>query len=709
MRDNAWIVRRNRGLHVTIRDVDCRDFDVERFIADLVDWRVSFFSYFVGGYVTTYPTKLKYQRESPWLGGRDLAGEINDAAHRAGIKTIGMIDLGQVPANAATDHPEWCAWDESGRPVETTTPGIFMACPLGGFQNEYVREILREMMGRYDLDCMKFGGGSFGFSRPVCHCPSCQASFGAPIPPPANWDDAFRRRYAAWRFEQARNRASRLAEFVHDVDPTMPVMGNGVCFGDPDWTLRSAMDIEQIADVMDAVQVEVQSRCRYDLASERAEWQWLSWPAETGRYLTSVTPKPIWIVASYFLAWPWRRNAVPPAEQKVYLAQAAANGASPMVNLSGGPPAVHEDSRGFPAIRDLYRFLEKNNAYYEGDESAATVAVVYSLETLAFAGTRGEERDYLAEVRGVEKALEDAHLPFDVISTRLIERSGVPERYAALLLPATSCLSDAAAEAIRAFAGRGGGIVATFDAGLRDERGEPRQASALADVLGAECVGEPRGVLTAEDRGVQQAYGIVRGEHPILAGLAGVSLVPWGGTYLPVAPSEGTEVLLGLSAPFAVFPEGMSYPTRPDSGDPLALARDRASRSVLFAGPIGRLHWKTRIADHGRLIADAARWAARGGVAATVEAPPTLQVSVRRQPGRRLVHLVNLTGGERFFTGLVPIHDARISLPAGSGVAPQSAPGLASGAELPLEVSGGRWTVTIPRVADYEVIVFEER
>jgi hypothetical protein len=707
MRDNSWMDRRNRGLHVTIRDVDCRDFDVERFIADLTDWRVSFFSYFVGGYVTTYPTKLKYQRESPWLGGRDLAGEINDAAHRAGIRTIGMVDLAQIPANAAADHPEWCAWDERGRPVETTTPGIFTACPLGGFQNDYVREILREMLGRYDLDCMKFGGGSFGFSRPACHCPSCQESFGAPIPPPAEWDEAFRRRYTAWRFEQARQRAGKLAEYVHAVAPTMPVMGNGVCFGDPDWTLRSAMDIEQIADVMDAVQVEVQSRYRYDLATDRGEWQWLAWPMETARYMTAVTEKPIWVVASYFLAWPWRRSAVPAAEQKVYLAQIAANGASPMVNLSGGPPAVHEDPRGFPAIRELYRFLEKHNACYEGDTSAATVAVVYSLDTLASASTRGEQGDYLASIRGVERSLLDAHVPFDIISTKTLERSGVAERYAALVLPATSCLSDRAAEAVRAFAARGGGLVASFDAGRRDETGAERAGLALGEAFGVRATGAPRGVLTAADRGAQQAYMLVRGQHPIVAGAGEARLLPCGGPYLPVEPVAGAVVPLVLSAPFAVFPEGLSYPTRPDPADAMAVVGDGAARTVYFAGPVERLFWKARIPDLGRLVADAVRWVARGLVAVEVAAPPTLQVSVRRQPGRRIVHLVNLTAGERLFTSLIPLADVRLSLPAEGERAPASARALAAGASLPVTVLDGRWEVTVPRVEDYEVLVFE--
>ena len=189
---NDWLKRRNRGFHVTIRDVDCRDFDVQRFIADLKSMHVTFFSFFVGGYVTTYPTALEYQRDSPYLDGRDLTGEIIREAHAAGIKVLGMIDLGQIPEQAARDHPDWCAQDRDGAPVERL-PGLYAACPMGGYQNDYVREIVGEILGRYDLDCVKFGGGSFGFSRSICYCPNCRADFhaatGHDLPLRSDWAD----------------------------------------------------------------------------------------------------------------------------------------------------------------------------------------------------------------------------------------------------------------------------------------------------------------------------------------------------------------------------------------------------------------------------------------------------------------------------------------------------------------------------------------
>ena len=139
--------------------------------------------------------------------------------------------------------------------------------------------------------------------------------------------------------------------------------------------------------------------------------------------MTSVSDRPIWVVASYFLAWPWRRSALAPVEQKVYLAQIAANGADPMVNLSGGPPAVHEDPRGFAAVRDLYGFLDEHQDYYEGDESAANVAIVYSHETPSSTARTILRSATCESIRGVEKPLHEAHIPFDIISTRVLDEA----------------------------------------------------------------------------------------------------------------------------------------------------------------------------------------------------------------------------------------------------------------------------------------------
>ena len=119
------------------------------------------------------------------------------------------------------------------------------------------------------------------------------------------------------------------------------------------------------------------------------------------------------------------------------MVQILANGASPMVNLSGGHPAVHEDKRGFRAPTELFHLLRDHAEYYDGDRSRANVALVYY-------GRSDKEARYLEGFRGYERALRENQLPFDIISTKVVDEAHLA-RYRVLVLPTLACMSDAAA------------------------------------------------------------------------------------------------------------------------------------------------------------------------------------------------------------------------------------------------------------------------
>ncbi len=98
--------------------------------------------------------------------------------------------------------------------------------------------------------------------------------------------------------------------------------------------------------------------------------------------MTGVSDTPIWVVASYFLAW--RRRSGHGASRAEGLSGAGCSkwrrpdGES----LCWTARCARGSTRIRCAIRDLYGFLETHQAYYEGDASGSNVAIVYSMETL---------------------------------------------------------------------------------------------------------------------------------------------------------------------------------------------------------------------------------------------------------------------------------------------------------------------------------------
>ncbi|MFO8008678.1 MAG: family 10 glycosylhydrolase, partial [Candidatus Brocadiia bacterium] len=517
-----WLKRRNRGIHMTIRDVDCEDFDAEAMAREFARLKVTFFSFFAGGYVTTYPTDLDLQRVSPWLGDQDITGEIVEAAHRHGIRAFPMLDLGALPNVAFEAHPEWPARNADGTP-RRATPYTYCSCPMGGWVREYSRQMVREICERYDVDGMKFGGGSYGFGRDVCHCEACRQGYrrdtGQGLPNRRDWSDPAWRRYVRWREEQTVQCVAELVQMVHSIRPGLPVVGNSVCFGDPGWTVNSSLDIERLAELEDIVQVEIQTRFWFGPEGSGGDWQYLRWPAETANYMTTVSDRPVWAVASYFAAWPWRRNAAPPVEQKVYLAQVAAHGGHPMVNLSGGPPAVHEDKRGFAAMESLFSFMDEHQELYGGDSSPANAAIVYSQATLMYYGNDRAGSRYVNDLRGFEQALNEAHIPYDITSTRRLDEDSL-SRYEVLIVPSMVCMNNATAERLRAFVEGGGGLIADFETGTRDEFGESRERALLAGAVGFQDTGQTEMVCGEGHSGPVQGYMRVHHGQPLSEGMA---------------------------------------------------------------------------------------------------------------------------------------------------------------------------------------------
>jgi hypothetical protein len=702
-----WLRRRNRGIHMTIRDIDCEGFDVEGMLATYARWHVTYFSFFAAGYVTTFPTRLALQRVSPWLHGRDLPGEIIAVSHRYGVKAIPMIDLGQLPEAAFLEHPEWAARDAQGEAVRASDGPLYRACPLGGYIREYSREMVRELAERYTLDGVKFGGGSYGFGTAVCHCPACleryPADTGQSLPEKQDWADPAWQAYHAWKGRMTADTVRHLVQIVREEAPGVPVVGNAVCFGDPSWTLNSSLDIEELAEIEDIVQVEVQSRYRYDPVRDTGTWQYLRWPSETARYMTSVSDRPTWSVCSYFLAWPWRRNAVPVAEQTVYLAQMAANGATPMVNLSGGPPAVHEDPRGFEAIERVYTFMADHADLYE-DRSAANVALIYSQRSLEHYGDRAM-RQYVDDMRGYELALDEAHIPFDILSCRVLTAERLA-RYRAVVLPAAAVLSNAEAAVLRGYVVGGGGLVADDACGLLGPQ-SVRLVPVLDELLGVERAGEPVSAA-GEAREMTQAYMRVVDGHPTVQSVSDLGLLPLPGRVSPVRAAQDAQVPLRRAAPFRVFPEGWAYPEHADSGEPLLVARQAgAGRTAFFATQLGRSYTMLHYPPLGDLIADTVRWASGDGIPLRAAAPATLQISLRRCDAGLAVHCVNLTGGERYMREIVPLHDCRLSLQEEAGRTFGRAVQVSSGAALPLAHEGGWATITVPVLGAYDVLLFE--
>ena len=216
----------------------------------------------------------------------------------------------------------------------------------------------------------------------------------------------------------------------------------------------------------------------------------------------------------------------------------------------------------------------------------------------------------------------------------------------------------------------------------------------------------PAGADAPPDAAPRQCYlEITQPRHGLLAGIADTEVVPAIGHHCVVEPlGSGAEVPLRLGAPFRVFPEGYAYPVEAASGCPMAIARASGGhRVVYFPFQIGTGFWRAGIEDLGSLMANSVLWAG-SRPELEVQAPTTVHASLRARDDLRMVHLVNLTGGRRFFRQLVPIADVELGLRCRTAA---RAFCLSDGRPAAFVARAGMLWATLDRLADYEVVVFE--
>lgn len=133
-------------------------------------------------------------------------------------------------------------------------------------------------------------------------------------------------------------------------------------------------------------------------------------------------------------------------------------------------------------------------------------------------------------------------------------------------------------------------------------------------------------------------------------------------------------------------------------------------RVAYLAADVDRRFAQDYLPDHGDLLAAIVRWAVSDEMPVRVEGAGLIDVHVYRQPGRLVLHVVNLTSAGTWRT---PVHELinvgplriRVRLPA--GVRGDAVRSLVNGGRLAARVLDGWTSFEIASVSDHEVLVVE--
>jgi hypothetical protein len=215
----------------------------------------------------------------------------------------------------------------------------------------------------------------------------------------------------------------------------------------------------------------------------------------------------------------------------------------------------------------------------------------------------------------------------------------------------------------------------------------------------------------------------VAARHPILAGWEETELLAFGGTLHVVEPlptgdrSPASEVVATLVPPFPIYPPEFSWMREPKSDVPAIVVREhgpgtpeKGGRLVYLAADVDRCYGQRGLPDHGMLLANAVRWAARDRLPLRVEGPGYVDCHLYRQPGRLILHLVNLSGCNAWPAYLeehLPVGPLQVAVRLEEGLSPQRALLRVAESTTDLQRSEGWANLELPVLVDHELIVFE--
>ena len=176
---DRWWLQQQRMLQTNLREIDAT-MDIDRYVREVKDFGATVILFNVGGIVANYPTELQYHYRNPHMQG-DLVGTVLERLHKEGIRVIGRFDFSKINENFAAEKPEWLYVSEKGEHVNYN--GQVHTCVSGGYQQEYMFEILGEAVDRYPLDGVFFN--MIGYQRSdysgnyhgICQCGRARTKF----------------------------------------------------------------------------------------------------------------------------------------------------------------------------------------------------------------------------------------------------------------------------------------------------------------------------------------------------------------------------------------------------------------------------------------------------------------------------------------------------------------------------------------------------
>jgi hypothetical protein len=687
-----WYGRPMRWGQLTLVENDPPTLDVPYWLNNFQRCHCDAVTLSAGGVVAFYPSKVPMHYVSSYLGDRDSFGDLCRGCQKLGMVVVARVDPHAAREDMRQAHPEWMRVDESGNMVRhEVMPELYRTCNHGGYNREFLTEVIREIVTLYKVDGVFANRWANTSGFDLCYCDYCRRSFGRDIPRTRDPRDRNWRDYTVWYQESLFSLMKLWDSEIRKIKPEstfLPNSGGGV---------GNSLDWKRFGEGVETLVCDHQGR-----GGVIPPW---SNGMAAKVFRSSGGNKPIIGLFGINVATThrWMKSVKAAPEQQIWVAEGVANGFRPWFSKFGG---VQEDQRWMPQVERFFQWHKSAEPYLRDREPAARVALVYSQQTSLY--YRPQPGETVGDaVNGMYHALIEARIPFEMVHDRKLDELS---KFKLAVLPNVAALSDAQCEQLRRFVAGGGSLVATYATSLHDEWGAPRSDFGLSDVLGVRYKGRILGPL-------RNSYLAFRGKpgekrHPILAGFDDAAYTV---NTIRAVDAEATTALgdapITLIPSYPDLPMEYVYERTPRPNSPQVFLRDLGrARTVYFPMDLDRTFWEVMLEDHGRLLANAVRWAVNEEPPLTVAGPGLLDVTIWRRRNAIVVHLVNFTNPMMMkgpIRQLTPVGAQRVRIRLAGGEKPARTKLLVGNKTVTGRVVAGYLELTVPEILDHEVVAID--
>lgn len=612
-----------RLIQTNLREIDMADIRADEYVRQLQAFGATVAMINTSGIIASYPTKLDFHFQSPYLTGDSLA-DIIAMCHSAGIRVIARMDLSKVRREIYETHPEWAFRTADGEIVDYN--GDVHVCVNSDYQQEYALAIIRETVERLDVDGVYFNMGGFvqrDYSYRyygICHCRSCRekfrAAYGHDLPEKNGLSSAAYRAYLLFQKSVMEDQEETVRQTLDSVRP-------GLC------ATRAGL--------------EGFSRLEANTAIDRPLPRW--------QYEAANNTK--WIVCSCgdnkvssnscvdFIDFPARHMAVSPAQQKLRLYQSLAQGGALDYYIIGRLDN-HSDKSGYEAVKEVFAFHKANEPSFRGLRPCSDIMLVRDEE--------GCEDEY----RGWYRLLAENHFLFDAVDKSILDRRRLND-YRLVILPDCPYISAKLAAELDQFVADGGKLLSVCRSATGDEKFNRLEKPSL------QCLGVEDALIVRDDmRG--SYFSLEPGKFP---SLPDTGMIYLDKTYIYGRYAADCSLHGKLVPPQPFGPPERCYTNRTTNHPCFTVRKYHGGTAVFLGWKPGAFYYRQGYAGYLAFAKDLLREYLREEPAGG-DLPEMVELAVHRneQDGFHLLTMINNSGhfGLSFFEP-VTLYRRTIELP----------------------------------------------